>query len=169
MQSVACFEPMVLGSQCAEQAAPVEWQFLQCFGERTPGEEVQDGESLDQGKKAGGHEADSSGGLWKPAHGPTGFESQLEGLVEGMEARESSVGPYVSTHPSCFERVLRVHAPWAVLGLLCTSFGIRKRFVYLVLQLMSSLLWSLMPMGHTWQLGTRGAGWCSLRRCQRCR
>lgn len=25
---------------------PVEWQFLQCFGERTPGEEVQDGRLL---------------------------------------------------------------------------------------------------------------------------
>lgn len=24
-------------------AEPVDWQFLQCFGERTPGEEVQEG------------------------------------------------------------------------------------------------------------------------------
>lgn len=28
---------------CSESPAPVEWQFLQCFGERTPGEEVQEG------------------------------------------------------------------------------------------------------------------------------
>jgi hypothetical protein len=31
---------------CVEQPAPVEWQFLQCFGERTPGEEVQEGGCL---------------------------------------------------------------------------------------------------------------------------
>jgi hypothetical protein len=30
---------------CAPGAEPIEWQFLQCFGERTPGEEVQEGES----------------------------------------------------------------------------------------------------------------------------
>jgi hypothetical protein len=34
---------------CQEQAAPVEWQFLQCFGERTPGEEVQEGACGDLG------------------------------------------------------------------------------------------------------------------------
>jgi hypothetical protein len=28
----------------APGAEPLEWQFLQCFGERTPGEEVQEGE-----------------------------------------------------------------------------------------------------------------------------
>lgn len=33
--------------QCAAaDAAPVEWQFLQCFGERTPGEEVQDADVI---------------------------------------------------------------------------------------------------------------------------
>lgn len=32
------------GPGCAEAPPPEEWQFLQCFGERTPGEEVQDGE-----------------------------------------------------------------------------------------------------------------------------
>ena len=31
---------------CQDGAPPVEWQFLQCFGERTPGEEVQEGQSL---------------------------------------------------------------------------------------------------------------------------
>ena len=25
---------------------PLEWQFLQCFGERTPGEEIQEGAGL---------------------------------------------------------------------------------------------------------------------------
>ena len=25
---------------------PLDWHFLQCFGERTPGEEIQDGEHL---------------------------------------------------------------------------------------------------------------------------
>jgi hypothetical protein len=37
---------MVAGAQltgCSDQSSPVEWQFLQCFGERTPGEEVQEG------------------------------------------------------------------------------------------------------------------------------
>ena len=24
-----------------------DWQFLQCFGERTPGEDIQEGENLD--------------------------------------------------------------------------------------------------------------------------
>jgi hypothetical protein len=31
---------------CQDGAPPVEWQFLQCFGERTPGEEVQEGQSF---------------------------------------------------------------------------------------------------------------------------
>eukprot|EP00775_Hariotina_reticulata_P007395 gene7395-7604_t len=31
---------------CVEQPAPVEWQFLQCFGERTPGEEVQEADVI---------------------------------------------------------------------------------------------------------------------------
>lgn len=35
---------MVLQS-CTE---PVEWQFLQCFGERTPGEEVQEGKQVER-------------------------------------------------------------------------------------------------------------------------
>jgi hypothetical protein len=43
---------MVTGAQltgCSDQPAPVEWQFLQCFGERTPGEEVQEGMWADSG------------------------------------------------------------------------------------------------------------------------
>jgi hypothetical protein len=74
---------MVLGAQCAEQAAPVEWQFLQCFGERTPGEEVQDGESR-SGKKAGGQAADSSGARSRPADARTGPEQGYEGSLEAM-------------------------------------------------------------------------------------
>lgn len=31
---------------CADQPPPVEWQFLQCFGERTPGEEVQEADVI---------------------------------------------------------------------------------------------------------------------------
>eukprot|EP00879_Flechtneria_rotunda_P008772 GHRR01009187.1.p1 GENE.GHRR01009187.1~~GHRR01009187.1.p1 ORF type:complete len:266 (+),score=63.77 GHRR01009187.1:466-1263(+) len=39
---------MVVGpvGGCQDQPAPVEWQFLQCFGERTPGEEVQDADVI---------------------------------------------------------------------------------------------------------------------------
>ncbi|KAF8057777.1 PP2AB2 [Scenedesmus sp. PABB004] len=39
---------MVAGAPggCLEAPAPVEWQFLQCFGERTPGEEVQDADVI---------------------------------------------------------------------------------------------------------------------------
>ena len=33
------------GPGCLTGAEPVDWQFLQCFGERTPGEEVQEGEA----------------------------------------------------------------------------------------------------------------------------
>lgn len=28
----------------ADPVEPLDWQFLQCFGERTPGEEIQEGE-----------------------------------------------------------------------------------------------------------------------------
>lgn len=28
----------------------LDWHFLQCFGERTPGEEIQDGEHLAKGR-----------------------------------------------------------------------------------------------------------------------
>ena len=31
-------------ASCGKGQDPVEWNFLQCFGERTPGEEVQEGE-----------------------------------------------------------------------------------------------------------------------------
>ncbi|WIA11306.1 hypothetical protein OEZ85_011429 [Tetradesmus obliquus] len=40
---------MVAGAQltgCSDQSPPVEWQFLQCFGERTPGEEVQEADVI---------------------------------------------------------------------------------------------------------------------------
>ena len=31
-------------STAASGSDPLEWQFLQCFGERTPGEEIQEGQ-----------------------------------------------------------------------------------------------------------------------------
>lgn len=38
-------------SQGCTYSDPCEWSFLQCFGERTPGEEVQEGESWAVGAK----------------------------------------------------------------------------------------------------------------------
>lgn len=32
-----------VGGTGAAAGSALEWQFLQCFGERTPGEEIQDG------------------------------------------------------------------------------------------------------------------------------
>ncbi len=32
------------GSLALDGSQPLNWQFLQCFGERTPGEEIQEGE-----------------------------------------------------------------------------------------------------------------------------
>ena len=32
------------GTVATSSSDPLEWQFLQCFGERTPGEEIQEGQ-----------------------------------------------------------------------------------------------------------------------------
>ena len=32
------------GTVATGSSDPLEWQFLQCFGERTPGEEIQEGQ-----------------------------------------------------------------------------------------------------------------------------
>ena len=36
--------PASLSTASVNQSEPLDWQFLQCFGERTPGEKIQEGE-----------------------------------------------------------------------------------------------------------------------------
>jgi hypothetical protein len=57
-----------------EGPAPLEWHFLQCFGERTPGEEVQEGKSRTLGsaqyRQSGWGPAEAAGPLAGPPTGP---------------------------------------------------------------------------------------------------
>ena len=92
---------MVLGGQCGEQAAPVEWQFLQCFGERTPGEEVQDGESLDRRKSGRGHAADMLPGPLQPCKGVQTLTEDSSSLQKASKGRKAVLVP-------AFRRILLV-------------------------------------------------------------
>ena len=57
-------------------AQELEWQFLQCFGERTPGEEVQEGELEPDGRGACGANA---------AQGAIGYSPRAAVSPEGLQ------------------------------------------------------------------------------------
>jgi hypothetical protein len=124
---------------------------------------------LDLGKKAGAQAADIPGAHFRLIAARPGVQGGSMRLVDDIYVAKGSADPCVSAHPSCFKPALRLCAAGLVLAFLCMFTMFTNLVLQRVAQLTSFLLWSLMPMVHTWLLGTRGAGLCCLRRCLRSR
>lgn len=104
--------------------------------------------------------------LWGPVQVHT---SAMTDDWKALEGRQALLEAAFRDILLCLNLCWRLHAACFVLASMCFWHHFNMLMAYRMLQLMSSLLWSLMPMGHTWQLGTRGAGWCCLRRSPPCR